>query len=162
VGDVSVRPLDASDRDWVVAFLREHGSEAVAGHGTLMRPAELPGLVAEADGERVALLTYRLDGDGCEVVSLHSGREGIGAGTALLEAAEREARAAGCARLWLVTTNDNLGGLGFYQRRGLRLVALRPGAVDASRRTLKPEIPETGDGGIPIRDELELELRLDG
>ena len=70
------------------------------------------------------------------------------------------ARDAGCTRLWLVTTNDNVDALRFYQRRGFRLRALRPGAVDEARRELKPEIPEIGDHGIPLRDELELELDL--
>ena len=97
------------------------------------------------------------------MVSLHSGaradrrRDGAAGG-----GRSGAARAAGCARLWLVTTNDNLDALGFYQRRGLRLSRSAPGAVDDARRTLKPEIPETGDGDIPIRDELELEMRLDG
>jgi ribosomal protein S18 acetylase RimI-like enzyme len=162
VTGVEVRPLEDADRDWALAFLRHHGSEVVAAHGILLRPLDHPGFVAVAGGERIALLTLRVDGDGCEVVSLHSDREGIGAGTALLAAAERHARAAGCARLWLITTNDNLHALGFYQRRGMRLAAVRPGAVDEARRTQKPQIPERGDHGIPIRDELELETRLDG
>ena len=68
---------------------------------------------------------------------------------------------AGCRRLWVVTTNDNLGALRFYQRRGFRLAALRPGAVDASRALLKPEIPSLGNDGIPLRDEIELELSLE-
>lgn len=58
--------------------------------------------------------------------------------------------------LWLVTTNDNVDALRFCQRRGFRLRALRAGAVDESRRTVKPEIPEIGDHQIPIRDEIEL------
>ena len=159
---VVVRPLEESDRAWARVFLRDRGSEVVAAHGTLLHPPELPGLVAMAGEDPVGLLTYRIEDGALEVVSLHSGREGIGAGTALLEAAQREAGAAGCARLWLITTNDNLHALGFYQRRGLRLAAVRPGAVDEARRTLKPSIPATGNDGIPIRDEFELELRLDG
>jgi ribosomal protein S18 acetylase RimI-like enzyme len=83
-----------------------------------------------------------------------------GVGTALLEGLEDDARAHGAERVWLVTTNDNVDALRFYQRRGYRLVALRPGAVDAARREHKPSIPETGDHGIPLRDELELEKRL--
>ncbi|WP_215909533.1 hypothetical protein [Streptacidiphilus fuscans] len=59
---------------------------------------------------------------------------------------------------WLVTTNDNLDALRFYQRRGLRIVGVAPGAVDAARR-FKPSIPVTGEYGIPLRDELTLELR---
>jgi hypothetical protein len=33
-------------------------------------------------------------------------------------------------------------------------------ATTEARRTLKPEIPLTGEYGIPLRDELELELIL--
>ncbi len=62
--------------------------------------------------------------------------------------------------MWLTTTNDNLDALRFYQRRGFRLVALRPGAVDVARRDLKPELPDIGTHGIPMRDELDLELTL--
>jgi hypothetical protein len=47
-------------------------------------------------------------------------------------------------------------GLRFYRRRGFRLAPLHLGAVDRSRATLKLEISETGDHGIPLRDELEL------
>jgi acetolactate synthase regulatory subunit len=50
--------------------------------------------------------------------------------------------------------------LRFYQRRGFRLAALHAGAVDDSRARLKPEIPVTGDHGIALRDELELEVEL--
>ena len=67
---------------------------------------------------------------------------------------------AGCASVWLTTTNYNLDALRFYQRRGFRLVRVRPGAVDEARQTMKPEIPEVGSFGIPMRDELDLERRL--
>ena len=85
--------------------------------------------------------------------------EGIGVGSALVSTLEDAARAAGCRRLWLITTNDNLEALRFYQRRGFVLAALHPGAIEASRR-LKPVIPLVGHDGIPIRDELELERLL--
>jgi ribosomal protein S18 acetylase RimI-like enzyme len=78
-------------------------------------------------------------------------------GTALLEAVERIAAERGCRRLWLLTTNDNVDALRFYQRRGFRLARLNPGAVDEARARLKPELPTVGDYGIPIRDELVLE-----
>jgi RimJ/RimL family protein N-acetyltransferase len=107
----------------------------------------------------VGLVTYRIEGSQCEVVTLNSEEEGTGIGTALLEAVCREAAAAGCTRVWLITTNDNLPALRFYQKRGMRLFALHPNAVEASRK-LKPEIPLAGWEGIPIRDEIELELRL--
>jgi ribosomal protein S18 acetylase RimI-like enzyme len=68
-------------------------------------------------------------------------------------------RAAGCRQVQLVTTNDNMRALRFYQRRGFRLVALHPGALERSRE-LKPEIPETGLHGIPLSDELVLAREL--
>jgi ribosomal protein S18 acetylase RimI-like enzyme len=107
----------------------------------------------------VGLLTYAVRGEACEIVTLNSWAEGLGVGTALLAAARETARAAGCRRLWLVTTNDNLPALRFYQRRGFRLVAVHAGAVDEARK-IKPQIPVIGLDGIPLRDELELAMEL--
>jgi len=91
---------------------------------------------------------------------LHADVRGRGVGTALIAEAKRVATQAGCRRLWLITTNDNVDALRFYQRRGFRLATLHRGAVDDSRARLKPEIPEIGDHRIPLRDELELEHEL--
>ncbi|HZU76006.1 MAG TPA: GNAT family N-acetyltransferase, partial [Dehalococcoidia bacterium] len=84
---------------------------------------------------------------------------GSGAGPALLDAAESYARAHGCTRLWLITTNDNTRALRFYQRWGMRIMAVHLAAIEHSRR-LKPEIPAIGADGIPIRDEIELAKEL--
>jgi N-acetylglutamate synthase-like GNAT family acetyltransferase len=121
--------------------------------------SRLPALVAERDGEIAGVLTYNVCDGELEIVSINAVEPGGGVGTALLAAATELARAGDCKRVWLVTTNDNLDALRFYQRRGLRLVAVHRGAVDDARR-LKPSIPEVGEYGIPLHDELELELRL--
>jgi len=105
------------------------------------------------------LVTFQITGDACEIVTLDSLIEDRGIGTGLIEAVSTAASAVGCRRLWLITTNDNLHALGFYQKRGFRLAAVHPGAVDAARK-LKPEIPLIGNDGIPIRDEIELEIVL--
>ncbi len=157
---MEIRPLTAGDRDWVRGLITERwGAEIVVAHGTIYRPVELPGFAAMGDGGRVGLVTYSLAGDACEVVTIDALLPGQGIGTALIEAVRETARRAGCRRLWLITTNDNLEALRFYQRRGFRLVALRPGAMEAARR-LKPEIPLVGAFGIPLRDEIELEMAL--
>ena len=93
----------------------------------------------------------------CEILTLHAGDQWHGAGTALIGAAGQLARRQGCARLSVITTNDNVDALRFYQRRGFCLVAVHRGAVDRSRASLKPEIPAVGAYGIPLRDEIELE-----
>ena len=158
-----MRPYGPGDRRWAEGLLEENmGGSRVARLGELIDPVGLPGLVAERDGERLGLLTYIVHGDQFEVPSPHCRVWNVGAGGALLEGAAELAAGRGCRRLWLVTTNDNLHALGFYQRRGLRLGALHAGAVDRDR-ALKPELPEVNpDNRIPIRDLLELELDLPG
>jgi len=100
-----------------------------------------------------------LDDAECELVTLDALRQQNGVGSALLAAVAKQAAARGCQRVWLITTNDNINAIRFYQRRGMRLIAVHPGAVDAARR-IKPSIPVIGEHGIPIHDELEFELRL--
>jgi GNAT superfamily N-acetyltransferase len=155
-----VRPATPDDLLWVRAFLAETGSTRVARRGELVAPLVHPMLLALDDDVPSGLLTYILDGGSCEVLTIHAVRPGHGAGTALLAAVRDTARIAGCVTLWLVTTNDNVDALRFYQRRGFRIRAIRPGAVDDSRARLKPEIPSIGAYGIPLRDEIELEAAV--
>jgi ribosomal protein S18 acetylase RimI-like enzyme len=156
----TIRPLTVSDRGWVEQHaLNQWGSDRMVAHGELFYISRLPGFAAEGEGQPLGLATYRITGLQCELASLDSQREGLGIGSALIRAVIDTARGAGCTRLFLVTTNDNTHALRFYQRRGFRLCALRPGAVEESR-LIKPEIPLLGSGGIPIRDELELEMDL--
>jgi GNAT superfamily N-acetyltransferase len=154
--DPVITPFGPADYDWATAMLTEEwGAPVVVSRGVLHDPRTLPGFVARRDGEPVGLVTFHVTGDDCEVVSIN----GYGVGAALLDAAVHAARRLGCRRAWLVTTNDNTRALRFYQRRGWDLVALHRDGVTAGRR-LKPGIPELGLDGIPLRHELELELRL--
>jgi GNAT superfamily N-acetyltransferase len=157
---MEIRPSGEDDRAWVERFVRERwGAPTVVSRGRLHRPSALPGFVATEGAERVGLVTYAVEDDACEMVTLDSLVEGVGIGSALVEAAKGAARAAGCRRLWFITTNDNLPMLRFSQKRGFSLVAVHRNALDESRK-LKPEISLVGIDGIPLRDELELELLL--
>lgn len=117
----------------------------------------LPGFAAVADGELVGVATFQRTGERAElaVLVVDAGQRRRGLGTALIDAVAEAAKANGAAELWLVTTNDNLTALDLYQRRGFRLSALHAGAVERSR-AVKPSIPEIGQHGIPLRDELVL------
>ncbi len=128
-------------------------------HGEVMQPHMHEGFAAFDGDAVIGLITYRIAGDACEVTSLTSLREGQGVGTALLNAVAQEAKLRDCSRIWLITTNDNVRALAFYQRRGFVLAALYRNAVDASRK-LKPAIPLIAENGIPIRDEIALEMNL--
>jgi ribosomal protein S18 acetylase RimI-like enzyme len=147
-----------TDEAWAESVLdAEMGGRLQARRGELHDVLSLPGVVAEVDGERVGILTYRVDDEGCEVAVMVALRRQSGVGTALLDALRAEV--GGSVPLWVVTTNDNLEALRFYQRRGFVMRALRPGAVDQARESLKPSIGRIGEHGIPLRDELELESR---
>jgi ribosomal protein S18 acetylase RimI-like enzyme len=160
-GELDIRPATDRDRAAIVSVWEERwGSTRVVSRGRLHEPLLYPMLAAVRDGRLVGALSYEVRNGEMEAVTLDAFEPGRGIGSALLDAAAEEARRQGCRRLWLITTNDNTDALRFYQRRGMRLVALHGDAVADSRR-LKPEIPEMGDGGIPIRDELELELVLE-
>ena len=160
VDAVKVRPREAADQEAAQAFLARHDSLRAARLGELVRPLDHPALVAEtADGQLLGMLTYvpGRDWRQCEILTLHTDTQWHGTGTAMVEAVRRLARRQGCARLWVITTNDNVDALRFYQRRGFRLVTVHRGAVDRSRASLKPEIPQVGAYGIPKRDEIELD-----
>jgi ribosomal protein S18 acetylase RimI-like enzyme len=153
---VDVRPLREDDRARARAWLREHWQESMAAHGELFFPAEHEGFVA---GDWEGLLTYRIGGGRCEVTLLKAIRDGEGIGSALLEATVGAARDAGCRDIWLITTNDNLRALAWYERKGFTVAEVRAGAVDEARATLKPSIPtHNTETGLPISDEIELSL----
>src|SRR4029450_8050799 len=101
------------------------------------------GYIAWLGEDRVGLATYDVANDEWELTSLNSFAPGKGVGSALLQTVEEAAVSSGARRFWLITTNDNLHALGFYQRRGYRLAALYAGAVDEARM-LKPSISEIG------------------
>jgi ribosomal protein S18 acetylase RimI-like enzyme len=157
---VIIRDFQPGDVAWATRVLAASwGSTRVVTRGRLVDAASLPGFVATITGDPAGLLTYRVAAGELEIVTLNSLRERAGVGSALVAAALERARQSDCRRAWLITTNDNLPALGFYQKRGFRLVAVHRDALTASRR-LKPEIPLVGLDGIALRDEIELDCRL--
>ena len=159
MSDFFVRPVDSDDGDWIAQFITERwGAEFVVAHYEVFHCRDLSGFVATEGEEKVGLLTYKITSDDCEIVSLDSLRPCAGIGTALIEAVKAAAIESGCKRLWLVTTNDNMNALRFYQKRGFVLVKINRNAIEFARK-LKP-IPLIGADGIPLRDEIELEMML--
>ena len=173
----NIRPLQRSDREWVAHFLDERwGTTQIVSRGKALYGHLLPGFMAErpvdaapaesaeasdeeAQFENIGLITLDIGEREWEITTLNSLDESIGVGTALVETVEEWAREAGINRLWLVTTNDNLAALKFWQKRGYHLVTVHRNAIDVARR-IKPQIPITGLEGITIRDEIELEKRI--
>jgi GNAT superfamily N-acetyltransferase len=157
---IAVGVLQKGDRDWAVEALRRAwGSVHVARLGELIDASALPGFVAWDDAVRVGLLTYLVREDAFEVVSISTDQPGRGAGRVLMDAAASAARASGCTRLWLTTTDNNSRAREFYERWGMTVARVHRDGVSASR-AVKPSIPEVDADGIPIVDEIDYELRL--
>ena len=160
MADLRIRPIKPGDADCVASLLATSwGSTIVVSRGAQHDADQLPAFLAERDGEVVGLLTYALHGDAMEVVTVDALERRVGVGSELLAAAVAAGRARGLRRVWLVTTNDNLDALRFYQRRGMRIANVHRGAVDRAR-ALKPSIPTVGEYGIEVHDEIELEFLL--
>jgi GNAT superfamily N-acetyltransferase len=116
---IRVRPMELADRPWVNRLLEDAFADAtVARKGVLMDASVLPGFVATEGGRPVGFLTYDAAHGDREVVAIISVEEGRGIGRALMDAAHEHAVAAGCRRLWVVTTNDNTRTFRFYQLWG--------------------------------------------
>jgi ribosomal protein S18 acetylase RimI-like enzyme len=157
---LKIKTLKPTDKDWVIQLLTTHWhSTEVVSRGKIYDASQLPGIAALRGSEVVGLITYRIAKGECEIVTLNSLQQGIGVGNAMIESVKNIAKSKKCKRLWLITTNDNLHALGFYQKSGFTISQIYRKAMETSRR-LKPEIPAIGQNGIPIRDELELEILL--
>lgn len=156
----SLRPTTDADHQWMRRVLKQYwASEQVVTRGRIHDVLGLEGIAAWRDDEPVGLITYLVSGTSCEIVTHNSMADSGGIGSCLLSAVRQEARARKCERLWLVTTNDNTPALRFYQRRDFDIAEIHRGAITEARK-LKPEMPDTGLDGIPIRHEIELEYLL--
>lgn len=127
--------------------------------GEIIDLGKAEGWYACEDGKIIGLVTYRIIGNEMEILSLDSLKENNGTGTALLCQAVSDARSSGLARIRLITTNDNLHALRYYQKRGFDIIHIYFNALDDARK-IKPEIPLIGIDGIPLKHEIELELTL--
>jgi hypothetical protein len=133
----AVRAIEPRDLTWVREELtRNWGATQIGSLGKWYDADALPGFnaTARAGIDRIGLATH----------------------TPL---SPQPPEPAGCSRIHLTTTNDNLRALGFYQKRGWSIIAIHRGAMDKAR-IVKPNIPLIGMNGIPVHDEIELELRL--
>jgi hypothetical protein len=156
--EFEIRPL--TDRTFLEDLLRLRWSGgALMLRGKIVHPKDVEALAAYRDGRLAGVATWRLEGPVMYLVTLNNISDQRGVGLALLDAMKTFGREKGSALLRVIVTNDNLNALGFYQRRGFRIIAVHTGAIDVIRGMM-PQIPEMGANRIPIRDEIELEIAL--
>lgn len=157
---MEIKPIDETIRKEIFNFFTEHwGAPIMVAKGKVHYVDKLPGFVALNEGKIEGLITYHIEDGECEIVSLDSLKENQGIGSKLIDCVLSEAKKQGCKRVWLITTNDNLKAVRFYQKRGFNMAALYLNAVEKARK-LKPEIPLYGFDGIPVLHEIEFEKIL--
>ncbi len=156
----NIKRISNETRDLVNQFFIDNWfSTDMSIRGKIIDGTKLDGFLLQEENTIIGLVTYTFFGDICEIVSLDSKRENIGIGSALLKEIEKIAIDNNCKKMRLITTNDNMRALQFYQKRGYCLTKLYPNAMEEVRK-VKPNVPELGDNDIPLRDEIELEKQL--
>ncbi len=158
--NTSIRKLGDEDYTELEHLLTEYwGAPRVVSKGKIREARELDGYIAVKGSVVTGLVTFIVENDECELITLNSFHRRKGLGTQLVKKVITHAKMKGCKRVFLCTTNDNTEALTFYQRRKFVFKDIYVNRI-ADYRPLKPEIPKTGNHGIPIRDEIEMELVL--
>ncbi|MDD5936453.1 MAG: GNAT family N-acetyltransferase [Clostridiales bacterium] len=153
-------PISDENRTMVNDFIMEQWySTKMIVRGKEYDLSMADGILAIENSQIKGLITYIFYGDVCEIMSLDSLEPSKGIGTALIQQVIEISKKSGCKKIVLITTNDNINAIRFYQKRGFDMIRLYHNALDLSRK-LKPEIPLIGENDIPLRHEIEFELQI--
>ncbi|WP_042221827.1 GNAT family N-acetyltransferase [Oceanobacillus manasiensis] len=154
---MEIYAIEDLPKNQIIEFFNLHwGSPEMVISSGVYDCSELEGFtIINKENKIIGLITYIIKDNECEIISLDSIEEGKGIGTTLVQEVENLAIKRKCKLVKLITTNDNLLALKFYQKRGFILYQILKNAVEKARK-IKPEIPLVGNDGIPIRDEIEL------
>lgn len=150
--------INNTNRETVTTFLQQHWfTTTMILRGKIIDMTKVEGFFYREENLIIGLITFIVYGDTLEIVSLDSLKENQGIGSALVKTVLEEAEKLKCKRVVLITTNDNINALRFWQKRGFDMINLFHDAMDISRK-LKPEIPLVGENNIPLRHEIEFEI----
>ncbi len=140
--------------------IKDFRGSIVVSRGQVHVLDKLPGYVVLIDDEINGLITYNISNDEWEIVSLDIKIKRRGIRSTLINLVVEKAKESICKRIWLITSNDNLKAIRFYQKRGFDIKAVHQNAITEARK-IKPSIPWVGIDGIPVRHEIEFDLILD-
>jgi len=147
------------DHKAVSEIIKGWGSDIIVSRGKAYRAEDLEGILAYDDDKIIGLGLYCIKEEECEIALIETFLQNRGIGTQIIENIIKIAKSKNCKRIWLVTSNDNINAIKFYQRKGFCFSNIYVKAMDEARK-IKPEIPLIGNFGLPIRDEIEFEIIL--
>jgi len=157
---ITLRPTAPADTQLITQLMTQHwGGEPLLIRAKKYYPTKLDGIFAIQNQEVIGFLFYDIQGADCEIVVFEVFDKFKGIGTQLLNELKSTAKNKNCQRIYLMTTNDSLDALRFYQCRGFHICKMHLDSVKKSR-AIKPSIPLLGEHGIPLRDEIDLEYFL--
>jgi GNAT superfamily N-acetyltransferase len=147
------------ENDAVSKIIGGWGSDILVSRGKTYKAEDLDGILVYENGRIVGLGLYYIKNYECEMVLLETFVQNKGIGTKIIEKIKEIAKINNCKRIWLITSNDNITALKFYQKRGFYIANIYKNAMEESRR-IKPSIPKIAENGIEIRDEIEFEIKI--
>ncbi len=154
----SIRPYSSEDFAWAVELLDNTGGRYRVRRGVVVDVAVLPGLIAERNGQMVALLTLARHREELELSVIASAPFDDELVGLLIDAAKTYAPPM-CRRVYSICSNADFDIQRALQRYGFRLCTSRPGAIDAVARRSPSPLTRTVDG-VPVRDEIEFDQLL--
>ena len=141
----------------VTDIIKGWGSDILVTRGKIYRVENLDGILVYDNNKIVGLGLYHIENSDCQMVLLETFIHNKGIGTQIIEKIKEIAKTQHCKRIFLITSNDNIDAIKFYQRKGFCISNIYINAMAESRK-IKPEIPFIGNYEIPIRDEIEFEM----
>lgn len=155
---LTIRPSTPDDRSRIAELADYFWGEAkIECFDRSYQVDTLPAYVACDEDEIVGVASYAREGDAMNLVMLNvlPQWQGRGAARGLIAALIQEAQATGTERVIVATTNDDQPALGLYQRLGFAITGVLVGKLVEHHGGIEP-----GFDGIPVRDEIQLELQL--
>jgi GNAT superfamily N-acetyltransferase len=138
-------------------IIKGWGSDILVIRGIAYKANDLDGVLVYENSKIIGLGLYRIKND-CEIILLETFIQNKGIGTKILEKIKEIAKTKNCKRIWLITSNENINAIKFYQKRGFHISNIYLNAMEEARN-IKPEIPKFSNG-IEIRDEIEFEINI--
>lgn len=120
--DIVFEKIHKDNRNTVNEFiLKNWFSTTMAVRGRIVDMTKLDGIIAIENNKIIGLITYEIVDGELEIMSLDSIYEKHGIGTKLINNVFQIAKDNNCIKIKLITTNDNINAIKFYQKRGFNI-----------------------------------------
>lgn len=157
---MEIKNISYKNRTQINHFINSQWfSTTMVVRGELIDMTVLDGFVVYENLNIIGLITYRIKDNECEIISLDSLKERRGIGTSLVNKVIQIAIKNKCIKVKLISTNDNINAIRFYQKRGFDMVRIYYNSLEIARK-IKPSIPMMGEFNIPLKHEIEFEMLL--